>query len=248
MADRSSSGHRRDAGDSQASQASANRSGVRQSREPQLEPSRSYSGKRSYGHASSVQGSSTRASLIARVRERESQAWYQLVDLYGPLVAHWCHQCGLDSHATADRLQEVFTSVAQGLDRYQPQRSSGSFRGWLWTITRNKIRDAIRRDARHVAAKGGSSAVGQLQRIPDQPRLPELEPSASEPLNALVARGLQQVRGEFEPRSWAIFERSVIDGQATARVAEEFQVKPASVRQIRSRILRRLRQQLGDLE
>jgi RNA polymerase sigma-70 factor, ECF subfamily len=243
VADPSSLDHQDHAGDSDGVRASTNGSGGRQAREPQQQPSLSQSGKRSHVH-----GSSTHASLILRVRERESPAWCELIDLYGPLVAHWCRRCGLDSHATADRVQEVFTSVAQGVERYQPQRSSGSFRAWLWTITRNKIRDAIRRDKHHIAPKGGSTAVGQLQRIPDENSLPDSEPTSPEILSTLVARGLEQVRGEFEPRSWAVFERSVIDGQATASVAEEFQLKPASVRQIRSRILRRLRQQLGDLE
>ncbi len=55
------------------------------------------------------------------------------------------------------------------------------------------------------------------------------------------------MRGEFTERSWGIFERSVIDNVPTAVVAQQFQVTDATVRQIRSRILRRLRQQLGDL-
>ena len=36
-------------------------------------------------------------------------------------------------------------------------------------------------------------------------------------------------------------------GEATESVAEEFGISPAAVRQARSRVLRRLRQQLGDV-
>lgn len=54
-------------------------------------------------------------------------------------------------------------------------------------------------------------------------------------------------RSEFEPRSWQAFWRSAVDGIPTAVVAEELGVTAAAVRQSRSRILRRLRQQLGDL-
>ena len=64
----------------------------------------------------------------------------------------------------------------------------------------------------------------------------------------LVARGLKQIRMEFAEKTWRMFERAVIDDIATAQVADEFGVSPATVRQSRSRILRRLRQQLGDLE
>ena len=44
-----------------------------------------------------------------------------------------------------------------------------------------------------------------------------------------------------------MFARAVMDGITTLQVADEFEVSAATVRQTRSRILRRLRQQLGDL-
>ncbi len=193
---------------------------------------------------------STGSSLLLRVREQQSQAWTELVDLYGPLVAHWCHRCGLDCHATADCVQEVFAAVARSIHGYRSERKTGSFRAWLWTITRNKVRDFQRAGRRHPLAQGGSSAFNRLQQIPDpgELELPDNEPSSESEIQALMARGLEQVRSEFEPRTWAIFTRCVIDQIDTACVADQFGIQPASVRQIRSRVLRRLREQLGDIE
>jgi RNA polymerase sigma-70 factor (ECF subfamily) len=62
----------------------------------------------------------------------------------------------------------------------------------------------------------------------------------------LVRRALEQVRSEFEPRSWQAFWRTTIDGMTVAIVAEELGMSPSTIRQHRSRILRRLRQQLGE--
>ncbi len=56
-----------------------------------------------------------------------------------------------------------------------------------------------------------------------------------------------QIQPEFEPRTWEIFHRSVIDQLPTNLVAEEFGVTAANVRKVRSRILHRLREQLGDV-
>src|SRR5688500_9229018 len=78
----------------------------------------------------------TRLSLLARARARETTAWSELVRLYAPLVAHWCRRCGLDSHDAADCMQEVFAAVASSLGTYKPRDANGSFRAWLWTITR----------------------------------------------------------------------------------------------------------------
>lgn len=189
----------------------------------------------------------TRASLLSRARSRDPDAWRELVELYGPLVAHWCYRCGLDSHSTADCVQDVFAAVAGALQRYEPKRASGAFRSWLWTISANKLRDVARRERRQVRPVGGSTALQRLRDISDAAVVPDEEPSATRELERLAARGLEQVRAEFEPRSWAIFQRAVIDQLPTANVAAEFQITPAAVRQIRSRILRRLRQQLGDL-
>lgn len=126
------------------------------------------------------------------------------------------------------------------------QRTSGSFRGWLWVITRNQLTDYFRRRSRNIQAVGGTDAWRQLaahaESLPDDPT------EFTEPgqLNALQHRGLEMVKAEFEQRSWAIFQRVVIDDILTNEVAKEFDITPNSVRQTKSRILRRLRQVLGE--
>jgi RNA polymerase sigma-70 factor, ECF subfamily len=192
-------------------------------------------------------GSGTRASLIARVRHHEASAWDELVELYGPLIAHWCYRFDLDSHTTADCVQEVFGAIFRAIPNYQALNRHGAFRGWLWTITRNKVRDQLRRQRAQSTPQGGTSAMVRLSEIPDIDELSDEEPSSPAELQSLAARAFDQIRSEFETRSLAIFTRSVIDQVATPLVASEFQVQPATVRQVRSRILRRLRQQLGDL-
>ncbi len=192
--------------------------------------------------------SGTRESLLSRARQRNPDAWRELVELYGPLIAHWCHRCGLDSSATADCVQEVFISVWRNLEKFQPRRANGAFRAWVWTITGNRIRDLARRDRQHPRADGGSSALNRLREIPDGNEVPQCEPSSQELLGDLFHRALEQVRSEFEERTWAIFIRSVVDQVPTDIVAAEFSIQPATIRQIRSRILRRLRQQLGDCD
>jgi RNA polymerase sigma-70 factor (ECF subfamily) len=178
---------------------------------------------------------------------RDADAWRELVELYAPLVTHWTRRCGLDSHEAADCLQDVFSSVATSLEAFEPLHATGSFRGWLWTITRNKVRDLARRKTRQPQAAGGSTARQALAELPDATSLPDTEPTGTEQLNELLRRGLEQVRSEFEPSTWEAFWRSAIDNIPTAVVASELRVTAASVRQSRSRVLRRLRQQLGDI-
>jgi RNA polymerase sigma-70 factor, ECF subfamily len=200
----------------------------------------------SSSHLSSV----TRLSLISRAVARQTDAWTELVDLYGPLVAHWCRRFGCDTHATADCVQEVFTAVYISLGRYQPGERAGSFRAWLWTITANKLRDRLRAERPHDRARGGSSAMRGMHAIADpndaMAEIPDEEPTSSDELRGLMVRAMEQVRAEFEPKTWDIFIRSVVDQLSTQAVAQQYQITEATVRKIRSRIMRRLRKQLGD--
>ncbi len=188
----------------------------------------------------------TRQSLIARARRSDAQAWRDLVQLYEPLVRHWCRRCDLDLHGTSDCVQEVFAAVSTGLRDFSPHQRGGAFRGWLWTIARNKIRDHQRRVSRQGTAAGGSSMLRWFQTEVQSPPVPQDDPTDLMRWNQLIGRAMAQVQAEFEPRSWQAFWRSAVDGIATAVVAGELGVSAASVRQSRSRILRRLRQQLGD--
>jgi RNA polymerase sigma-70 factor (ECF subfamily) len=198
-------------------------------------------------HSKESSSNATRASLISRVRCQESRAWDELVELYGPLIAHWCYRFELDSHSAADCIQDVFAAVSRALPTYDAKKSHGAFRSWLWTITRNKIYDQLRRNRLSSLPQGGTSAMKKLKEIPDL-QDSDAEPSSAAELKSLVSRALDQIRCEFEPRSLEIIMRSVIDQVATDLVAVEFKIQSASVRQVRSRILRRLRQQLGDIE
>lgn len=194
----------------------------------------------------------TRGSLISRAKQRDSVAWQDLVDLYTPLVQRWCGRCGISTDQADDCTQEVFAAVSKSLSRFQPTGRTGAFRGWLWTITINKIRDLARRESRHAPPTGGSSAMRRMQQTADPLGFDlsglDGEPTDAIDLRDLVARGLRQIHDEFAERTWRIFDRTVIDGVTTAQVAEEFNVTAATVRQVRSRVLRRLRKQLGDVE
>jgi RNA polymerase sigma-70 factor (ECF subfamily) len=55
------------------------------------------------------------------------------------------------------------------------------------------------------------------------------------------------VRAGFENRTWEAFRRVVIDRQSSAQVAMEMGMSVVAVYQAKSRVLRRLRQELDGL-
>ena len=193
----------------------------------------------------SPSGKATSLTLLERARAREPEAWERLMRLYAPLVASWCACGGVRGADAEDVVQEVFGAAARGLGRFRRERPEDSFRGWLRGITKLKLREHFRRAGRQPRAGGGSASVG-LQEVADPTvELPE-EDSPTE-LRDLYRRALQLIRGAFEERTWQMFWLTVIEDRPTADVAAEYGVTAAAVRKARSRVLHRLKEEVGDL-
>jgi RNA polymerase sigma-70 factor (ECF subfamily) len=199
----------------------------------------------SYSRAPSTGPGSTSSSLLRRVGQGDPDAWRRLVRLYGPLVYIWARQCGLQPADAADVHQETFVAVAGSVGDFRRERPDDSFRGWLWTITRNKICDHFRRRRGQAAAQGGTDAQEQLLQVPEPPK-----PSADSQADAgsqIARRAMELIRGEFEDRTWQAFWRTAVDGLKAAEVADELGMTLAAVYQAKYRVLRRIRQELGEL-
>ncbi len=192
-------------------------------------------------------GGSTSRSLLEDAGLAVPEAWERLVRLYAPLVASWCRRCGAAEQDVVDLLQDVFVSVAGNLDRFRKERPVDTFRGWLFTITRNKVRDHFRRRAAEPFAVGGSEALLKLNQILDPNMNSELLQLTDDGiLDELLRKALESIRGEFHDRTWQAFWGVVVLGRATSDVAADLEMTPGSVRVAKSRVLLRLRRELGD--
>jgi len=146
----------------------------------------------------------------------------------------------------ADISQEVFSDVAKGITRFRRDESNDSFRGWMWTITRNKINDYYRRLNRNAQPVGGTDAQVALQQMPEQLD----DENDQDPLTASespVHRALELIRIEFEDRTWQAFWAVTVDGRAPADVAVDLGMKRMAVYKAKSRVLAKLREELEGL-
>ncbi|QDS96027.1 ECF RNA polymerase sigma factor SigE [Roseimaritima multifibrata] len=180
---------------------------------------------------------------IADAKQMEPQAWSRLVTVFGPIVYRWCRVAGVPAGDAPDVVQEVFTSVARGIQNFERQKSSGSFRSWLATITRSRATDYFRRAAKQQQAAGGTEAMYALQ------QLAENVESTITPTNVqsdISKQLLLQVQAEFESTTWDAFWQTTIEGKSASEVAEATGLSRASVYQAKSRILKSLRKRLAE--
>ncbi len=165
--------------------------------------------------------------------------------LYAPLLRAWCHHQGVQGADADDVAQEVFQAVVAGLDQFQKDRPGDTFRGWLRGITRHKLIDFFRRQSTEPQGQGGTAAGWQMQQVPQpEVRLPEETPQE---VSELYQRALESVRSEFEENTWRAFWRTAVDGQPPTDIAAELGMSAPGVRMAKSRVLHRLKQEIGDL-
>jgi RNA polymerase sigma-70 factor (ECF subfamily) len=192
-------------------------------------------------------GDETSLSLLQRIKNNDALAWQRLLDLYRPLILHWCARWQVRGADADDVTQEVLHAVARSIGTYQREQDGKTrkFRHWLGGITRNKLRDFFRRRSQQPEALGGSSVYQWFQEVPE-PDLPDDAVDAAA-LSAVYHRALDLIRAEFEERTWRMFWRVTVDGEPSGSVAAEMGISAAAVRKAKSRVLHRLKEEVGDL-
>ncbi len=157
--------------------------------------------------------------------------------MYTPLLLTWARRLGLGPADAADLVQDIFTVLVSKLPtfEYDPCKS---FRGWLKTILLNRWRTYQRRDEHRQALDE------ELQEIAAS-NLPELE--ETEHREYLVARALRFMQAEFRDVTWKACWELVVAQRPAAEIAQELGISVNSVYLAKSRVLRRLREELAGL-
>jgi RNA polymerase sigma factor (sigma-70 family) len=184
----------------------------------------------------------TKPSLLIRLRDPlDAEAWRTFVGLYAPLVYRYGRRRALQDADAADLTQEVMGEVARDIRSFNYQPERGRFRDWLLTIARRRLIRLQSRRARHPAASLElelSAPSGE-----DEP-----DPEWNEAFNAQVLRmALRRIRPHFEASSWRVFERIWLEHHSAAEVADELSMSIEAVYMAKSRILRRLEEEVVEI-
>ena len=190
----------------------------------------------------------TRLSLLMRLRDAHDRlAWDQFVGLYAPLVYGFARRKGLQDADAADIAQDVLTSVAQQMRQWEFDPQRGSFRGWLFTIARNRLKNWKSSAARRLDGSGGDDhhEVMLAQPEPDS----EAADWDAEYARRVFRWAAGLVREAVTEQTWRAFEATAVAGRSGPEVAEELGMSVGAVYLARSRVMARLKervQSVGD--
>lgn len=187
----------------------------------------------------------TRVTLLARIRDGQNTvAWREFVQLYGPVVYRFARNRGLQDADAADLMQDVLRSVARNAHRMEYDPKRGTFRGWLYTVTRNKIYNFLSSQRNRPRGSGDTDAQERLEATPARE---EDGPDAEwekEYQRRLTARAMERVKDEFQPATWQAFWQTAVEGNAAVDVGVGLKMTPGAVYVAKSRVLARLRDEV----
>lgn len=187
----------------------------------------------------------TRVTLLARLKDgSDTGAWSEFVRLYGPVVYRFARNRGLQDADAADLMQDVMRSVARNAHRMEYDPKRGTFRGWLYTVTRNKIYNFLSSQRNRPRGTGDADAQERLDATPARE---EDGPDADwekEYQRRLSARAMELVKGEFQPNTWSAFWLTAVEGKSAAEVGTDLKMSPGAVYVAKSRVLARLRDEV----
>jgi RNA polymerase sigma-70 factor (ECF subfamily) len=185
----------------------------------------------------------TSRTLLDRLKDRQdSRAWQLWLTVYEPWLRDWLGQHRLQSADIDDLLQNILVVVSQKLPAFVHNGQRGAFRAWLKGILVNEVRSFVRRRQRQSA----EAPADWLDLLEDNTS--ELSRQwDTEHDQQLVRRLLAAIQPDFEPQTWEVFRLLVLEDRPTAEVAQRTGMKPNALYVAKSRVLKRLRQELGGL-
>lgn len=188
----------------------------------------------------------TRASLLVRVgNPADAEAWREFAAIYRPAAYRLARRRGLQDADAEDLAQRVLVAISERIADWSPASPRGSFRAWLSVVARNQIVNALTR-RRPDRAPGGSGVVEKLAERPAADSgLPDWEEEYRRSLFRLAA---DEVRPEFHETTWHAFWLTAVEGQSVAETAARLGKSEGVVYAGRSRVMRRLKERVRELE
>ncbi len=194
---------------------------------------------------SDSENDSTDVSLLKKVQEGNTEAGQRFDACYRALLAYWGQRSGVPAADLPDHVQSVFAAVFRSLPSFSKDRPvGGSFRGWLLKISNDLVADYFRK-------KQKRNEVPLPEEIAWQDRLSLLAEEENSPLppsRKILAQQIQKmIQTDFEAKTWQAFMLLVVEELDAVEVGRRLGMTPHAVRKAKSRILKRVKSEFGDL-
>jgi RNA polymerase sigma factor (sigma-70 family) len=193
----------------------------------------------------------TRQSLILRLRNWDDQeSWRDFFNTYWKLIYGVAIKSGLNDAAAQDVVQDTIVSLATSLKDARYDSANGSFKSWLFTVTRRRIADHFRRaQARPASAAqtGDSSLTPLLNRIPDPASMNWENVWDVEWEKNLMDAAVANVKRQVKPLQYQLFDCLVFKNWPVREITQKLRVGMHQVYFAKAKISRLIQKEITRL-
>lgn len=191
----------------------------------------------------------TRRSLILRLQDWQDQrSWDEFYRTYWRLIYAVATKAGLRQDEAWDVVQETILTIAKQCrkGKYNPER--GSFKAWLWQVTRWRIADQFR-----LRKKDTAILLSKEQELGNSDRIDDLPDPEGESFEAIWERewqqnimnaALERVKARVSPKQFQIYDYNVLQGLDALAVRQMLGVSLAQVYLAKHRVGHILRKEI----
>ena len=181
----------------------------------------------------------SRLRIAGILRDAEDNAsWSEFAEIYTPLLYGFCMKRGLAHADAADVVQDVMHSVARAMRGFEYDPRKGSFKGWLFTATRNAMSRHFRREARQPLTPGETQVMNAIDAGPDEGEQRDWERDYQ---RQLLGWAMEAIRPDYGHHVWKAFVETALRDREPADVAAELGMTPNAVAVAKYRIVKRLK-------
>lgn len=197
----------------------------------------------------------TRRSLLSRLKNSaDDESWRTFFDTYWKLIYTTAIKAGLNDAAAQDVVQETVISVLKSMPEFHYRQNNQSFKSWLLRLTRWRIGDQFRRQAKlreehpnSRTRKENSEETELLDEVPDPASL-NLEASwEADWEQNLMEAAIDRVRKKIDPKAYQMFDLYVFKEWPVSRVAQALKVSPTRVYLAKHRVSNLIKKQVKQL-
>jgi RNA polymerase sigma factor (sigma-70 family) len=193
----------------------------------------------------------TAPSMLVRLQDKEDTAIETFVEIYTKLVRAWCRRASrkLSEPLLRDERKDIASLViAKAVQKLCEKNTEPikNLRAWLHQITKNSIVDFLRKRNKQKPVWQQLSDTGRFNALPDS-EVPDSEmllDLSDEQKDKLIILDeiTNRIKSTIKNEHWEVFHQTVVEGKTSEEVAEAMNMTGASVRQIKKRVLDRIRQ------
>ncbi|MFK7960581.1 MAG: RNA polymerase sigma factor [Phycisphaerales bacterium] len=187
-------------------------------------------------------------SFVRRLRERDETAWFELWEIFGPVLRAQLSRWGrgyVGVETVRDLTQETLAALSTSIERYDPNRGA-RFSTWLLSIARHALGDEI--DRRMALKRGGGKRPSALdERYMGEAATVEADEAYERSVfRAKVYAAIRKVEAEADFMHFSVYRMRVFDGLQGREVAKQLGISEPTVSRYLQKVRTHLRSRLTE--